>query len=353
VLDVTPPGAILTLDGKAIGPANGFHQELPAGPHALEVSADGYAATKQTVTIVAGETLRVPLDLAQIPRPPPLPTKGTLALDVTPTGAILTLDGKAIGPANGFHQELPAGPHALEISADGHATTKQTVTIVAGETLRVPLDLALIRPSPEPPTKGTLVLDVTPRDSTVTLDGKVIGVAKDFHQELPVGAHEVEISADGYVATKRTVMIVGGETLGVPLDLALIPPSPEPPTKGTLVLDDVKPTGAILRLDGRQIGLAKGFRQDLPEGPHLIEISATGYATAKRTVTITAGKTLPVSLSLAALRQPPRPREERPLPTVVPTPIHPPPPVAPSPPVHPPPSVATMNAHPTIPLPPP
>src|SRR5271155_1267379 len=90
---------------------------LSAGTHVIEISADNYVATKQTVTIVAGDTLRVPLQLALTPTPPPPSTKGTLVLDGAPPGAVLTLDGKQIGPAKDFRQELSAGTHVIQISA--------------------------------------------------------------------------------------------------------------------------------------------------------------------------------------------------------------------------------------------
>jgi hypothetical protein len=112
----------------------------------IEISAEGYEPAKQTIAIFAGETLSFPLQLARI-QPPP--TNGILMLDVAPPETVLTLDGKLIGPANGFNQELSAGPHMLEVSADGYGETKQTVTIVAGETLPVSLRLA---PLPPPPT---------------------------------------------------------------------------------------------------------------------------------------------------------------------------------------------------------
>ena len=217
VLDVTPPGAVLTLDGKQIGPAKDFSQEFSAGTHVIEISADNYVATKQTVTIVAGDTLHVPLQLALIPTPPPPSTKGALVLDVATPGAVLTLDGKEIGPAKDFYQELPAGTHVIETSANGCAPTKQTVTIVAGETLRVPIQLALV-PPPQP-MKGSLVLDVATPGAILTLDGKQIGPAKDFRQELSAGTHVIEISANGCVPTKQTVTIVAGDTLRVSLQL--------------------------------------------------------------------------------------------------------------------------------------
>jgi hypothetical protein len=144
-LAVTPPGAILTLDGKQIGPVKDFPQEVSAGSHVIEISADGYEPAKQTIAIFAGDTLNFPLQLARI-QPPS--TTGILMLDVAPPEAVLTLDGKLIGPANGFNQELSAGMHTLEVSADGYEETTQAVTIVTGETL--PVSLRLI-PPPLPP----------------------------------------------------------------------------------------------------------------------------------------------------------------------------------------------------------
>jgi len=50
------------------------------------------------------------------------PTTGTLMLDVMPPSAVLTLDGKQIGPAKDFRQEFSAGTHVIEISADNSIT---------------------------------------------------------------------------------------------------------------------------------------------------------------------------------------------------------------------------------------
>jgi hypothetical protein len=208
--DVTPPGAIVTLDGKQVGPAKGFRQELAAGPHEIEVSANGYVAAKKTVVITAGRTLAVSLRLAAIapkpPRmppvsavpppppvsvvsPPPPPTKGTLALDVTPPGAVVTLDGKQIRSAKGFHQELAAGPHDIEISADGYTATKETVMISAGETLRLPLRLI-----PEPPPTPTRAEPTPPTNSELT---QMQALRKRLEQ-LP----QVKIYLDAPIAMK-------------------------------------------------------------------------------------------------------------------------------------------------------
>ena len=53
------------LEGQQIGPAKDFRQELSAGTHVIQISAKGCEPTKQRVTIVAGDTLRVPLQLVR------------------------------------------------------------------------------------------------------------------------------------------------------------------------------------------------------------------------------------------------------------------------------------------------
>lgn len=64
---------------------------------------------------------------------------GTLELSVSPAGATIRIDGKdgAAGAA------LPIGDHVVEVSADGYASERRTVTIKGGD--KVALSLQLVR----------------------------------------------------------------------------------------------------------------------------------------------------------------------------------------------------------------
>jgi hypothetical protein len=53
-LRVSPPVAVLRLDGKPAGSAADFRQEVSAGSHELEISAAGYQSRRETVTVPAG-----------------------------------------------------------------------------------------------------------------------------------------------------------------------------------------------------------------------------------------------------------------------------------------------------------
>jgi PEGA domain len=181
------------------------------------------------------------------------------------------------------------------------------------------MEIALAR-LPAPPAMGTLQLDATPADAALTLDGTEMGSASDFRQELSAGAHLVEISAAGYESRRETVTIAAGGEQPMQVALARLPP---PPTTGTLVLDVTTP-GAVLILDGKRIGLAKGFRRELPAGVHKVQIEARGYHTDTKTLTLTGGELTHVPFTL--IRRPPQySRPVPPPPVIQPSP----PPVAP------------------------
>jgi hypothetical protein len=136
-LRVSPRGAVLTLDGQPWGSAADFRREVPAGSHELEISADGYQSQRETVTVPAGGQESLQIALSRLPRP----TTGVLWLLASPPEAVLTLDGQPAGSASYFRRKVPAGPHELEISADGYQSQRETVTVPAGgqESVEFPL----------------------------------------------------------------------------------------------------------------------------------------------------------------------------------------------------------------------
>jgi hypothetical protein len=126
-LRVSPPVAVLSLNGKPAGSAANFRQEVAAGPHDLEISAAGYQSRHETVTVPAGGEKSIEFKLVETPA-----ATGILALRVSPPAAVLSLDGKPAGPAANFRQEVLAGTHDLGISAMGYQSRQETVTVPAG-----------------------------------------------------------------------------------------------------------------------------------------------------------------------------------------------------------------------------
>jgi len=81
VLEGYPRNAILIIDGKRVGSARGFRDELPAGQHKIQISAPGDRGSQQTLDIVAGTVtfvrpsgVRVQPPILGLPtKPPPNP----------------------------------------------------------------------------------------------------------------------------------------------------------------------------------------------------------------------------------------------------------------------------------------
>jgi hypothetical protein len=66
-LRVSPPVAVLSLDGKPAGPAADFRREVSAGSHDLEISAVGYQSRRETVTVPAGGGKSMEFALVETP----------------------------------------------------------------------------------------------------------------------------------------------------------------------------------------------------------------------------------------------------------------------------------------------
>jgi formylglycine-generating enzyme required for sulfatase activity len=134
-----PPGASVALDGRYAGNTP-TTLALGAGrEHRITVSRRGYRTESRSVRLERAEsrTLGVALS-AEV---------GQVTLDVQPRDAVLSIEGRTIGPAHGRHA-LPAAPTLLEIRRDGFEPAQAWVTPRPGfeQTLSVAL-----RPVGEPP----------------------------------------------------------------------------------------------------------------------------------------------------------------------------------------------------------
>jgi hypothetical protein len=143
-LKVTPPQGYLFVDGKAI--KEGSHSySLPAGNHTVVVVNYGYKIFSQNVTITAGKSTDLVVNLEAYGDKVPGPY-GYLMIEFKPQGkAAVLLNGKKVdyfvGNVDEFnhdwdwHQELllPPGQHAVTIMRDDKELYTGTVTVEANK----------------------------------------------------------------------------------------------------------------------------------------------------------------------------------------------------------------------------
>jgi hypothetical protein len=74
--------------------------------------------------------------------------RGSVAVDTTPTGARVTLDGTTLGSSPIRIDGVPAGSHVLRLEADGRRVSASAIQVVANQTTRVARSLER---TPSPP----------------------------------------------------------------------------------------------------------------------------------------------------------------------------------------------------------
>ncbi len=163
LIETTPAGAILTIDGEPRGRSPMTFDTLGVGSHTVEASMDGYEPSTKTVTLSApGEKLLVDLALVAMPTPThspvelPTPQKepskpvsrvapppkrrpaaevpGKLRLKTTPCTTVY-LGKKKLGDTPLLDVTLPAGKHVLRlVNPETSAENLVEVEILPNET---------------------------------------------------------------------------------------------------------------------------------------------------------------------------------------------------------------------------
>jgi hypothetical protein len=204
---------------------------------------------------------------------------GLLAVSSTPSGAPLSVDGRAAGttPAT---LTLEAGPHTLQVGT-GSAARTETVDIRAGGRVERSID---IEPSV---TTGALRVDSTPAGASGSVDGSPRGKTPLVLEGLPAGAHSVAVEGPAGAAANREVEIAAGRQTAVSFDVSGPAPSPAPVT-GTLRL--VSPIDLQVVERGKVIGAGRPRPLVLPAGRHALTLTnvALGFTSAEE-VEIPAG----------------------------------------------------------------
>lgn len=116
--------------------------ELAAGQtHTIRVQKRGFAPFVETVILAAGDSKELEADL--------VPTGGVLKVTSNILRSQVILSGKPLGRTP-FDGDVSPGDHQLQVTAAGYLTAEQTVTIKAGESTEIAVEL---KPVPKPVVK--------------------------------------------------------------------------------------------------------------------------------------------------------------------------------------------------------
>jgi TonB family protein len=119
---------------------------LGLGSHAVKVELKGYEPRAEDVTLSAATTrVDVKLPLSRV-----APATGLADILSVPFGAVVTVDGAAVGYTPLASWKLKPGSHKVHILKDGHEPWEGTVVVQPGKRTRLDVELKANAPAPQP-----------------------------------------------------------------------------------------------------------------------------------------------------------------------------------------------------------
>jgi hypothetical protein len=200
-------------------------------------------------------------------------------------GAAIRIDGEPSGNVP-LRKTLTPGRHLIQVGKRGFVTFSKWVTLSSAEVLNLPVVL-----QPQAPTTGSLLITADVTGLPVRIDGELRGNTPLVVDGLAEGEHAVVIESpgEGYKPFSTIVTVRANERATVEANIRIAP------DLGSLRVIASVP-GAIISLDGEDIGVAPAARGSLTPGEHVVTARATGYEPVAQTVTVIAGRERVVSL---------------------------------------------------------
>jgi hypothetical protein len=288
----TPPGSSAVLDGgedQLFTP--GTFSSVPPGIHNVMITMPGYQPSTKEVTVSAGTTQNVNVDLARVISP------GSISLSTTPRGVGFYVDDIYQGKTNQIVGNLAAGPHNVGIYEAGYETWENTVTVTSGEI--TPVTVTLV-PEKNPDT-GDLQVSSTPSGASVYLNGNFRGVTPQDDSldivNLAPGSYTVTVKKSGYLDYATTVTIQAGKN--VQTNAALQPASQNQETASVQIISS--PGGADVYVNGVYVGITPLSFQKVQAGTYTVEIRSDGYTPYTTTGQVIAGQNIQLSAALSPI----------------------------------------------------
>ena len=217
-------------------------------------------------------------------------TSGTIDINSVPAGASVWLDGKITGYKTPVTLTgISAGSHTVRCSMTGYTDSSQDVTVTAGQTSSLTVTL-----QGQGPLAGTISVSSTPTGARIYLDGTDTGynTPRTFSR-VTVGSHTVRCSMAGYTDASQGVTVTAGRTSAVRVYLTR-----QAPVTGSISVSSV-PAGASVWLDGKITGYKTPVTlTGISAGSHTVRCSMTGYTDSSQDVTVTAGQTSSLTVTL-------------------------------------------------------
>ena len=267
-----PAGAQIYINGVLKGKTDyGFW--LYPGDYQLKLSLPGYVEVNQTITVRENQNNEFSFTL--------LKNAGYLQVTLDPPDAQLLINGQAYQPTGKI--ALAPGAYQVVVTKNGYLEQRDEVQIKIGQTVTRHYTLTK--------NAATLQVQVSPANAQLLINKEDYSGRSSI--ELPPGTYKIEVLAKGFYPQSATIQLKRGQVIRKEFNLQQM--------LGSLRFS-VTPVFANVRLmrNGRTVQSWQGLKllKDLPVGEYLIEASANGYSTERKTITIRDKQTTSVEIKL-------------------------------------------------------
>jgi hypothetical protein len=157
-------------------------------------------------------------------------------------------------------------------------------------------------PRPAPPVAplfaGRVLVRSTPPGARVFVDGHGGGETPATVRDLARGPHQVRLVREGYTTVERRVVITAAQpTVTLTAPMVRTPPAVPARTEAPLAIES-KPSGAVVFLDGRQVGTTPLAFPLVKIGAHAVRMTLEGYRPWSSSVEVSATEPNRVTASL-------------------------------------------------------
>ena len=243
-----PSGAQVTLDDKAVGQTNAeglLLESIPSGLHTVRITRRFHRSITRTVVIQPEETTELNVNLER--------KWGNLVVTSVPAGADVQVEEQKRRTPHIF-EHLPAGEYEIQVQMAGYYPEKRQTVVDNEETAILTVLLK---------KHAVLILEVSPKDAVVSVDGSPEQPAPLRLEGIPLGKHTITAHARDFESQTVEVTIQAGEEKHVPVTLKRV----------TLTLQiDSTPQGAVVALDREPQGKMPLQVEEVSTGAHTLSL---------------------------------------------------------------------------------
>ncbi len=196
------------------------------------------------------------------------PPAGSLLVTSEPPGAIVLLDGEFVGTTNALFTRIGSGSYQLAIQLEGYETKEQQLVITAGAKELV--DVKLHR------NQGTVEITSSPSGAVVYVNNIPLPKRTPVFLEREHGDYDIRVEAAGHHPSSK-VLSVGYQRTSESFILKA------KPGKLSVVTN---PSGAVVELDGEDIGKSNIINRLVPGGTHEVHVSKSGFVSQSKVIEV-------------------------------------------------------------------